>query len=343
METAAQVVVNHPKMVAIAEAFVVDVPKSIKIKAGPGGKEVPAVNAAQVFDPVQLGDFLTHYRATNDPIWIRGPKGCGKTSFVMQVAARLNIPVFYTTGKEVDAVLDWIGTKDIVDGDTVFTHGPLPLAMMAAGWLVIDEADLTPPGQLAELNNVLAGGALTIDADGADVIEPAPGFRVIALGNTSGNDAQQQAAYLGTKMQNQATLDRYAYMNFDYPSRNMELKILEKAVPELGADDREFMVDVAIDTRTAVGTANFGAPLSTRILVRWGKYTLAWVGAAKSRRVNPLVLGLAHAFTNGLTEGEVDTIHTMMANRHVALEKYFSQARTKGVDPVAGPVEVDNE
>ena len=144
------------KAIKIAEAFGINAPDEFVIPAGPCGDNVPEVAPDFVFRERLLGDFLGHHLMTKEPLWFEGPTGSGKTSFVLQVAARLEIPVFYTTGKNEDAFSRWVGSMGLLEGETVFNYGPLPLAMLTGGWFVVDEADLTPPDQLAEANNVLA-------------------------------------------------------------------------------------------------------------------------------------------------------------------------------------------
>ena len=328
------------KAIKVAEAFGINAPEEFVIPAGPGGENVPETDPNFVFRERLLGDFLGHHLMTREPLWFEGPTGSGKTSFVLQVAARLEIPVFYTTGKNEDAFSRWVGSMGLLDGETVFNYGPLPLAMLTGGWFVVDEADLTPPDQLAEANNVLAGGNLTLDDNGGEVIKPAPGFRFIACGNTTGADAMANAAYLGTKLQNAATLSRFSFLKVPYPSKEEEVAVLQRVTNQLGEADLEAMVDLANAARTAAENpaVNFTAAFSTRILVRWARFTEAFKNAAHARGVHPMFLGLAHAFTNGLPEGEVEVLYDLAKTVGADFEEYLDQARRKGVSPVDGPV-----
>jgi len=324
----------------VAKTFGINAPKELEIPAGPGGKEVPELNKNHVFRERLLGDFIGHYLMTEEPLYLVGPTGSGKTTFVLQVAARLNMPVFYTTGKNEDAYSRWVGSMGLVDGDTVFNYGPLPLAMLTGGWFVVDEGDITPPDQLAELNNILAGGVLTIDDNGGEIIRPKAGFRVVFCGNTTGQDATQQAAYLGTKQQNAATLSRFTFLKVPYPEPEEEMRILQRVTTQLGEEDISTMVEIAGAARLAAENAavQFGAAFSTRILVRWARYTETFRNAAKARGVHPMILGLAHAFTNGLPEGEVEAVYDLIRTTSQDLASYLDQAVTRGVDPVHGPV-----
>lgn len=92
-----------------------------------------------------------------DPLYLYGPTGCGKTTLIKQLAARLNYPTFEVTGHGRLEFADLYGHISLQKGSMVYEYGPLPLAMRYGGILLINEADLFSPEVAVGLNGVLDG------------------------------------------------------------------------------------------------------------------------------------------------------------------------------------------
>ena len=61
----------------------------------------PALDSQYSFNPTSGRDLVLWFLMEHpDPLWISGPTGCGKSSAVRQIAARLNYPVFEVNGHE---------------------------------------------------------------------------------------------------------------------------------------------------------------------------------------------------------------------------------------------------
>ena len=60
-----------------------------------------------------------------EPLYVFGPTGCGKTSCIKQLAARLNYPVFEVTGHGRLEFADLVGHLTVRDGNMTFEYGPL--------------------------------------------------------------------------------------------------------------------------------------------------------------------------------------------------------------------------
>lgn len=214
---------------------------------------VPKKSEQYVFDNDNLNFVLRYLQNSHgDSLYISGPTGCGKTSFILEVAARLNWPVESITLSQNSEVADLIGHNIIRKGQVVFEYGPLSRAMMFGEILLLNEIDLMSAGELASLNDVLEGRALCVNANNGELIYPHPFFRVIAtanskgLGDTSGN-------YVGVRKQNKAFLDRWIFTEFDYPDQAQESSLILKSITNINPDLIKFFTIFARELRFGAG------------------------------------------------------------------------------------------
>lgn len=153
-------------------------------------------------------DLIVWLLNPKDPIFVFGPTGCGKTSCIKQLAARLNYPVFEVTGYGRLEFSDMTGHHTVRNGNMVFEYGPLSLAMKFGGLFLLNEIDLTSPDVAAGLNGILDGSPLCIPENGGELIIPHPYFRFAATANTNGA-GDDIGLYQGTQRQNLAFSDRF--------------------------------------------------------------------------------------------------------------------------------------
>jgi len=201
-----------------------------------------------------------------------GPAGSGKSSMLKRIfEARGSTPAVISFHGEV-SVFDLVGGKDLVNGATVWTDGILPLCMRKGVPLIIDEADATPPDVQFILHPVLMGEPLLLTRNGAEYVNPEPGFCIVATGNTVGR-GDDSGLYVGTNVLNEAYLDRYG-MVFDhwYMPPEAEVRVLVKRT---GVHKRmaEKMVKVAEAAREAMQADKLSSTFSTRKLLDWAKLT----------------------------------------------------------------------
>lgn len=140
------------------------------------------------------------------PIALTGPKGCGKTSLVIEACARRGRPLVRINGHRDMTAQDMIGSWIIQqDKSMAWLDGPVPAAMRNGAILLIDEFDRIPSGSLSVLQAVLEGAPLTIPETG-DVLEPSPSFAVAACCNSVGDTTGGYSAAFSV---DEATLDRF--------------------------------------------------------------------------------------------------------------------------------------
>jgi cobaltochelatase CobS len=249
----------------------------------------------------QSRDIAVWFIDSSEPLYIFGPTGCGKTSLVKQLAARLNYPVFEVTGHNRLEFQDMVGHHTIQQGNMTFEYGPLALAMRYGGLFLLNEIDLLEPSTAAGLNGILDGQSLCIAENGGELITPHPLFRFAATANTNGG-SDETGLYQGTLRMNLALMDRFMVCEVNYPKPEIEEQLLSKIVPALPEQIRKKMVEYANEVRRLfmgeAGNSYNGNAIevtfSTRTLLRWADLTTRYQPLAK-QGIQPVSYALDRA------------------------------------------------
>lgn len=242
---------------------------------------VPVKNDGYYFRAGELSTCLNYFAENNqrNGLWLAGPAGSGKTTIIEQICARLNWPMLSVTASgrfEFDQLVGQNSLKSTSPGqppEMKFELGPLAQAMLNGYVLLINEADLADPAELAALNDVLEGKPLYIPYDGGMTVKPHPLFKLICTGNSAGA-GDDTGAYIGVARQNLALMDRFYVMEVDYMAPAVEERLLGKAYPLIPEECRKMMCQLAHQTRLSFrkGTVDsLSIPMTTRSLLRWAK------------------------------------------------------------------------
>ena len=129
--------------------------------------------------PEASRDVIVWFISPDDPLYMFGPTGCGKSSCIRQLAARLKYPVFEVTGHGRLEFADLVGHLSLKEGNMTYEYGPLALAMRYGGLLLFNEIDLIAPEVAAGLHGVLDGSPLCISENGGEIVPPHPLFPVL--------------------------------------------------------------------------------------------------------------------------------------------------------------------
>ena len=197
------------------------------------------------------------------PTFITGLSGNGKTFGVEQACAQLKkelIRVNITIETDED---DLIGGFRLVNGETVWHNGPVIEALQRGSVLLLDEVDLAS-NKILCLQSILEGKGVFLKKIGK-YVKPASGFTIIATANTKGKGSED-GRFIGTNVLNEAFLERFALtFEQEYPSPQIEKKILEKV-----CNDKEFtqrLADWADIIRKTFYDGGIDEVISTRRLV----------------------------------------------------------------------------
>jgi MoxR-like ATPase len=158
---------------------------------------------------------------------------------VEQVCANLKrecIRVNITAETDED---DLLGGMRLIDGNTQFVYGPVIEAMRRGSVLLLDEVDLGSD-KLMCLQPVLEGKGIYLKKIN-EFIQPAKGFAVVATANTKGRGGDHSDRFVGTKILNEAFLDRYNFtIEQEYPPRATEERIVKKYMESMNVQDEGF-------------------------------------------------------------------------------------------------------
>jgi hypothetical protein len=177
----------NKKYYPVASTFNIPAPANLMIAGNQEpGPFVPALDPSYVFRKEMLRDVLAWLADPGgEGLYLFGPTGCGKSSLICQIAARLNLPVARVNAHSRLELAELTGHFLLTGGSMHFAHGPLADALRDRHLFLLGELDLLDPATIAGLNTVLDGCALSIPETG-EVIPPHPDFRFVATGNTSG-------------------------------------------------------------------------------------------------------------------------------------------------------------
>jgi cobaltochelatase CobS len=224
-----------------------------------------------LFTQEQMFD-LWAWLQTDKPLYIWGPTGCGKSTIVEQLAARLRIPVFNLTGSFDTDVQDFYGSRTAVNGTVFYEYGPLSLAYRHGGIFLLDEIDGLNPALALGLNTVLDGRPIVI-AETGEIIHRHPRFRFVATANTNGG-SDETGLYQGTNRLNLAFMDRFFKLEAKYPAPAVEKVLLKLTAPAISVL-HDSMVEYANMVREAFmnGESNIqmDVTISTRTLLAWAE------------------------------------------------------------------------
>lgn len=227
---------------------------------GTGTKTPPALPPeTQDFIPPTWYGLLEYAltSGTEKGCMIFGPRGSGKSTAIRHLAeahGASTVSLQCAHGMQLDSLL---GTWTVVDGQTVFVHGPLAVSLLTGSWLIAEEFNVAHPGIWSVLNNLTDKTGDSLRLPSGEVIPPHPDFRVAALYN-------EGAQYGGTREVNAALKRRLMPIYADYPDKEREMKILRNLT---GATDGR--LESVLGVAEMIRAANLRFDLSTDILARW--------------------------------------------------------------------------
>ena len=254
---------------------------------------IPDVDPNYIFNIELLKSVLIGYEL-NKTVYLHGLHGSGKTTLLEQVAARTKRPFLrlqHTINTEEAHIL---GQWTVKDGETVFSLGPLPMAMQMGLIYCADEYDFALPSVTSVYQPALEGKPLMIKDAPPEmrVIRPSKNFRFVATGNTNGC-GDETGLYQGTQIQNAANYSRFAITEeVEYPEEKVETAIVS-GQSGIRMEEAGKLVQFAAEVRKLFRGGQISSTVSPRELIN--------AGFLGSVRGGDWRAGLRMAFTNRLS------------------------------------------
>lgn len=211
-------------------------------------EEVPKVETKTENEEVKHSQYNTIKACIeNDiPVYLAGPAGSGKNYTLEQISWELGLEFYFTNSIQQEYKL-----TGFIDAGGTFHETEFYKAFKNGGIFFLDEMDASIPEVLVLLNAAIANRYFEFP-NGR--IKAHKNFRVVAAGNTVGSGADEM--YAGRFVLDQATLDRFAIIDFDY-DRNIEMHI---------AKGNKELVDFVEELRKQANTNGIRATFSYRCI-----------------------------------------------------------------------------
>lgn len=183
----------------------------------------------------------------NIPVYLCGEAGTGKNYTLMEVASELGLDFYFTNSVQQEYKL-----TGFIDAGGTYHETEFYKAFTKGGLFFLDEIDASIPEVLVLLNAAIANKYFEFPNGRVDAN---PNFRVVAAGNTVGSGADEM--YTGRLTLDQATLDRFVIIDFDY-DRNVELSL---------AKGNEYLVNFVRELRKSAKQQGVRATFSYRCIM----------------------------------------------------------------------------
>lgn len=241
---------------------------------------VPEVDPNYIIRP-ELALLVMSSLIFNEPMWLTGHTGTGKTTLVEQIAARLNYPVIRINFDSEIGRIDLVGRDKLKansDGNVIseFLDGILPQALQSPCILICDEMDFVHSDVSYVMQRLMEGNGLMLNEDAGRLVKPHPMFRVIATGNTVGQ-GDELGLYQGARQQSAAFLNRFtSWATVPYLSPEDERKLLKTSEPSIKDESLDLVMRYVGEHREAFQSAEILQPISPRALIVLVK-KIAWI------------------------------------------------------------------
>lgn len=186
----------------------------------------------------------------NIPVYLAGPAGSGKNHTVEQIAEELGWDFYFSNSVQQEYKL-----TGFIDAGGNFHETEFYKACTSDNECIffLDEMDASIPDVLVLLNAAIANGYFEFPNGRVNLKH----VHFVAAGNTVGNGADEE--YTGRMVLDQATLDRFAIIEFDYDIR------IEMAISKNNGELVQFVRQLRSDAKAKGIRATFSLRCITMV------------------------------------------------------------------------------
>ena len=199
--------------------------------------------------------------ASKMPVMLKGPTGCGKTRFVQHMAYKLGRPLITVACHEDLTASDLVGRFLLKGEETVWVDGPLTLGVKHGAIVYLDEIVEARKDTTVIIHPLSDDRRMLPIEKKGQMIEAVDDFLLVI----SYNPGYQSVL----KDLKQSTKQRFMAIEFTYPPRDLEARIIER---EAGVD-KEIAVGLVTVGEKVRNLKNHGLEegASTRLLIYAGE------------------------------------------------------------------------
>lgn len=261
---------------------------------------IPKVDEGFVWNVEILQVMVLAYMGReNTFLW--GPKGSGKSTCPEQMCARMGIPFIRIPMREDMEGSELFGANNFIPSKGVnWVDGPVTIAAKFGALLCLDESSNITPGAALTMNPLLEENRRLFLTDKIGSIAERnikvdPRFACVLTDNTN-LQGDLTGKYVGTKVQNEAFIDRmFSRMFVGYMEESAEIEMVTKRVPGVNAKLAKLMVKFADLVRKSYTQGHMQMTISPRMLINWGRKATTWGDIKTAYDV---------AFGNGLADDD---------------------------------------
>jgi len=226
--------------------------------------EIDQYRLAQEPFYVPVGNEVELFRtahANRIPVMLKGPTGCGKTRFVQYMAYQLKRPLVTIACHEDLTASDIVGRYLLRGDETVWTDGPLTLAVKHGAICYLDEVVEARKDTTVVIHPLTDDRRILPIEKKGQVIEAVDDFMLVISYNPGYQSVMKDLK--------QSTKQRFLAIEFGYPPHDTEVRILQR---EAGLNDEDARRLVKLGEKVR-NLKNHGLEegVSTRLLVYAGE------------------------------------------------------------------------
>ena len=209
---------------------------------------------------------------TRMPVMLKGPTGCGKTRFVQHMAYRLKRPLITVACHEDLTASDLVGRYLLKGDETVWVDGPLTLGVKQGAIVYLDEIVEARKDTTVIIHPLSDDRRILPLEKKGQMVQAVDDFLLVI----SYNPGYQSVL----KDLKQSTKQRFMALEFAYPPREIEARVIEKEAG-VTAEQAQRLVTLGEKVRNL---RNHGLEegVSTRLLIYAGQLIRQGVAPARA-------------------------------------------------------------